>query len=148
MEIEESNLIPLEKLEPEPNPRDSIDFSIKVVGALSSKARSSLKKVSLSQLKKIYIEGALNRQGEEKTYGEWAMAHVNMFLRLVNSKKRKNKDKFFSDVDINATDDGLPSEEDFSQASLDLLEYQLTYNFKNIEELYLDESRDSYSFEV
>lgn len=146
MEAEESNIVPFKNLESNSNPQDSIDFSIKVVDALSFKCKNSLKRVSLSQLKKVYAEGALNKQGEDKTTGEWAMAYVNMFLRLVNSKKRKSKDKFFSDVDIESPDDNLPSEQDFSQASLDILKYQLNYNFKNIEELYLDESRDSFLF--
>ena len=67
-----------------------INFSEKVVTALKNKVKEHnekySKKVSLTQLKKIYRRGAgafssSHRPG--KTRGQWAMARVNMFLKMV-----------------------------------------------------------------
>ena len=74
-----------------------IDFSKKVVEALKNKVKEhnskNKKKVSLSQLKKVYRRGAgafssSHRPG--KTRGQWAMARVNMFLRMVSGKPVKD----------------------------------------------------------
>ena len=73
-----------------------INFSEKVVTALKNKVKEHnekhSKKVSLTQLKKIYRRGAgafssSHRVG--KTRGQWAMARVNMFLKMVRGGKVK-----------------------------------------------------------
>ena len=51
------------------------------------------KKVTLSQLKKVYRRGAgafssSHRPG--KTRGQWAMARVNMFLKMIRGGKVKD----------------------------------------------------------
>lgn len=74
----------------------SIEFSAKVVEALKSKVKEHnskhSKKVSLTQLKKVYRRGAgafstSHRPG--KTRGQWAMARVNMFLKMMAGGKVK-----------------------------------------------------------
>lgn len=74
----------------------SITFSEKVVTSLKNKVKEhndkSSKKVTLGQLKKIYRRGAgafssSHRPG--KTRGQWAMARVNMFLKMVRGGKVK-----------------------------------------------------------
>lgn len=74
----------------------SITFSAKVIEALKNKVaehnKNNSKKVTLSQLKKIYRRGAgafssSHRPG--KTRGQWAMARVNMFLKMVSGGKVK-----------------------------------------------------------
>lgn len=73
-----------------------ITFSDKVVEALKNKVKEHNDKyedkVTLNQLKKIYRRGAgafssSHRPG--KTRGQWAMARVNMFLKMVRGGKVK-----------------------------------------------------------
>ena len=68
-----------------------ITFSDKVVTSLKNKVKDhnekSSKKVSLSQLKKVYRRGSgafssSHRPG--KSRGQWAMARVNTFLKMVS----------------------------------------------------------------
>lgn len=74
-----------------------IEFSEKIVNSLEEKVRSHNekydKKVSLSQLKKVYRRGlgafsSSHRPGQ--TRGSWAMARVNMFLKMVRGGKVKD----------------------------------------------------------
>lgn len=77
-----------------------ITFSDKVIVALKNKVKEHnekhSKKVTLGQLKKIYRRGAgafssSHRPG--KTRGQWAMARVNMFLKMVRGGKVKKSYK-------------------------------------------------------
>ena len=74
----------------------SITFSAKVTESLKNKVKEHnakySKKVSLSQLKKIYRRGAgafSSSHRPNKTRGQWAMARVNMFLKMVRGGKVK-----------------------------------------------------------
>jgi hypothetical protein len=135
-----------------------VEFSIKVVEALSHKTKeynsNSSKKISLSQLKKVYVKGASFKEGGDKTSGQWAMARVNMFLRLISSNTFKdtfNKKKggiSLSKFEIDVTENWTPSEEDFAQALIDIEKFKLDYDFKDVEELYLNENPARFSFEV
>ena len=73
-----------------------ITFSEKVVIALKNKVKEHnekhSKKVTLSQLKKIYRRGAgafSSSHRPNKTRGQWAMARVNMFLKMRRGGKVK-----------------------------------------------------------
>ena len=74
-----------------------IEFSEQVTKSLQTKVKEHnekyQKKVSLTQLKKIYRRGAgafstSHRAG--MTRGQWAMARVNMFLKMVRGGKVKD----------------------------------------------------------
>lgn len=74
-----------------------IEFSEKITNSLQEKMRSHNekydKKVSLSQLKKVYRRGlgafsSSHRPGQ--TRGSWAMARVNMFLKMMRGGKVKD----------------------------------------------------------
>jgi hypothetical protein len=74
----------------------AITFSDKVITSLKNKVKEhnekSSKKVSLSQLKKVYRRGSgafssSHRPG--KSRGQWAMARVNTFLKMVRGGKVK-----------------------------------------------------------
>ena len=74
----------------------AITFSAKVTESLKNKVKEhnakSRNKVTLSQLKKVYRRGAgafssSHRPG--KTRGQWAMARVNMFLKMKRGGKVK-----------------------------------------------------------
>ena len=75
----------------------AIEFSAKVVEALKAKVKEHnskySKKVSLSQLKKVFRRGAgayssSHRPGVSRT--AWGLARVNAFLRLVRGGKVKD----------------------------------------------------------
>ena len=147
----------------------AITFSAKVVDALKNKVKEHnkkhpTKKVTLSQLKKVYRRGAgafsqSHRPGMSR--GGWAMARVNMFLKMKRGGKVKDSyrkadqdvasirfdDLKFEDQKLEAsnsnifdlTDDMIPSEEDFAQAAIDVDLYKLDYDFQDVNELYLDD---------
>lgn len=120
-----------------------ITFSDRVLESLKMKVKDhnskSSKKVTLSQLKKIYRRGAgafssSHRPG--KSRGQWAMARVNMFLKMVRGGKVKDSYRK-ADQDVAKAsaavmiDDGIRdeinlfTEEDFIEAKLDIYNYQL-----------------------
>lgn len=147
----------------------AITFSAKVIEALKNKVKEHnkkhpTKKVTLSQLKKVYRRGAgafsqSHRPGMSR--GGWAMARVNMFLKMKRGGKVKDSyrkadqdvasirfdDLKFEDQELeisnsnifDLTDDMIPSEEDFAQAAIDIDLYKLDYDFQDVNELYLDD---------
>lgn len=142
--------------------RDSdkaIDFSAKVIEALKNKVKEhnskQSKKVSLSQLKKVYRRGAgafssSHRPG--KTRGQWAMARVNMFLRMMSGKSVKDSYRK-ADIDISKSSEIHflyeydPCEEDFIQASIDEKNFGLdSFEFDNVDDLYIYEDEEESGF--
>jgi hypothetical protein len=139
----------------------AIDFSKKVIEALKSKVKEHnskyKKKVTLVQLKKVYRRGAgafssSHRPG--KTRGQWAMARVNMFLRMVSGKPVKDAyRKADSDIARASVNDYTieanfePNDEDFNQADEDIKNYNLNdFDFTSADELYLDDEQDGFHF--
>lgn len=119
-----------------------ITFSEKVLESLKSKVKEHnskySKKVTLSQLKKVYRRGAgafssSHRPG--KSRGQWAMARVNTFLKMVRGGKVKDSyrkaDQDIAKASANVLiDDGVReenffTEEDFIEAKLDIYNHQL-----------------------
>lgn len=120
-----------------------ITFSDRVLESLKTKVKEhnskSSKKVTLSQLKKVYRRGAgafssSHRPG--KSRGQWAMARVNMFLKMVRGGKVKDSYRK-ADQDVAKASAGfiiedgvrdesnLFSEEDLIAAKLDIHNHQL-----------------------
>lgn len=131
---------------------NAISFSNKVIEALKNKVKEhnakQSRKVTLSQLKKVYRRGAgafstSHRPGMMR--GQWAMARVNMFLRMMAGGKVKDSyrkadqdvSKAFVRV-IDISDSWEPEDQDLAQASLDVLEIG-EFDFNSVDELYLDE---------
>ena len=117
-------------------------FQKKVLESLKSKVKEHnakySKKVTLSQLKKVYRRGAgafssSHRPG--KSRGQWAMARVNTFLKMVRGGKVKDSyrkaDQDIAKASANVLiDDGIReenffTEEDLIAAKLDIYNYQL-----------------------
>lgn len=129
----------------------SITFSEKVLTALKNKVKEHnekypSKKVTLSQLKKVYRRGSgafssSHRPG--KTRGQWAMARVNTFLRMRSGKKVK-KSYRAADQDIargSFYEDEKCTVEDFIAANIIIDQYDLDGNpdtdiFPEVEEGY------------
>jgi hypothetical protein len=139
----------------------AIDFSKKVIEALKNKVKEHnskyKKKITLGQLKKVYRRGAgafssSHRPG--KTRGQWAMARVNMFLRMVSGKPVKDAyRKADSDIARASVNDYTieanfePNDEDFNQADEDIKNYNLNdFDFTSADELYLDDEQDGFHF--
>jgi len=111
---------------------EAIQFSAQVTESLKNKVKEHnqkypSKKVTLSQLKKVYRRGAgafssSHRPG--KTRGQWAMARVNMFLKMKRGGSVKDAYRK-ADQDIaNATEfdvvEMIPSEQDLAEAKAEL----------------------------
>jgi hypothetical protein len=138
----------------------AIEFSKKVIEALKNKVKEHnskySKKVTLGQLKKVYRRGAgafssSHRPG--KTRGQWAMARVNMFLKMVSGKPVKDAyRKADNDIARAKTEIVIeagiePDDEDFEIADKDIQEYNLEdFDFSSADELYLDDEEDGVIF--
>ena len=138
---------------------DAITFSTKVIEMLKNKVKDHnskhSRKVNLTQLKKVYRRGAgafssYHRPG--MTRGGWAAARVNMFLRMMAGKsvkdsyRKADSDVARSSASIDISDSWELEDIDFAQAEIDIKEYDLNYNFEDVEELYLDEEDNSSKF--
>ena len=111
-----------------------ITFSEKVITSLKNKVKEHnekhSKKVTLSQLKKVYRRGAgafssSHRPG--KTRGQWAMARVNMFLKMMRGGKVKDSYRAADqdiakafEVCIEDANSFLPTVENLIEAKLEL----------------------------
>jgi len=139
----------------------AIEFSKKVIEALKNKVKEhnskNKKKVTLGQLKKVFRRGAgafssSHRPGQSRV--SWAMARVNMFLKMVRGGKVKDSyRKADSDIAKASTNNYIveanldPDDEDFNQAEIDIKEYNLNgFDFTNVDELYLDDEDEGFYF--
>ena len=137
--------------EPQPQPQksqdDAIKFSVNAMKALAEKrtehnSNNSSNKVTLNQLRSVFCRGAGNCSDAKdsiNTCGEWALARVNMFLRQKSGQKIESSEAIVEMENVfDISDSWLPSEEDFEQAKADIEKYELNYDFKSIDELYLE----------
>ena len=138
---------------------DAITFSTKVIEMLKNKVKDHnskhSRKVNLTQLKKVYRRGAGAFSSSHRpgmTRGGWAEARVNMFLRMMAGKsvkdsyRKADSDVARSSASIDISDSWELEDIDFAQAEIDIKEYDLNYNFEDVEELYLDEEDNSSKF--
>ena len=138
----------------------AIDFSKKVIEDLKNKVKEHnskySKKVTLGQLKKVFRRGAgafssSHRPGQSRT--SWALARVNMFLKMVRGGKVKDAyrkaDSDIAKAKTEITVEAMlePSDEDFELADIDIKEYNLNdFDFTSADELYLDDEEDGVIF--
>jgi hypothetical protein len=138
---------------------DAITFSTKVIEMLKNKVKDHnskhSRKVNLTQLKKVYRRGAGAFSSSHRpgmTRGGWSAARVNMFLRMMAGKsvkdsyRKADSDVARSSTSIDISDSWELEDIDFAQAEIDIKEYDLNYDFENVEELYLDEENNSSKF--
>jgi hypothetical protein len=139
----------------------AIEFSKKVIEALKNKVKEhnskNKKKVTLGQLKKVFRRGAgafssSHRPGQSRV--SWAMARVNMFLKMVRGGKVKDSyRKADSDIARASTNNYIieanldPDDEDFNEAEIDIKNYNLgDFDFVSADELYLDDEDEGFNF--
>jgi hypothetical protein len=140
----------------------AITFSDKVTKALKNKVEmhnnKHSRKVTLSQLKKVYRRGAgafsaSSRPG--KSRGQWAMARVNTFLRMMAGGKVKDSYRA-ADQDIaKASDNNVKTLSQRSLASIDFDEYELVIaasdlvksnvSLAEMDEMYESEDEEEYN---
>jgi hypothetical protein len=140
----------------------AITFSDKVTKALKNKVETHnnkhSRKVTLSQLKKVYRRGAgafsaSSRPG--KSRGQWAMARVNTFLRMMAGGKVKDSYRA-ADQDIaKASDNNVKTLSQRSLASIDFDEYELVIaasdlvksnvSLAEMDEMYESEDEEEYN---
>ena len=124
---------------------EAVSFSVKIINRLDAKMRShnkeSSNKVTLNDLREVYSRGAKSchePKDSESNCGHWALARVNMFLRMKEGEKMSGSSSFAGSQSLDISDYWFPSEEDFDRAAKEIAEFDLNYNFSSIEELYLD----------
>jgi len=140
----------------------AITFSDKVTKALKNKVQQHnekhSRKVTLSQLKKVYRRGAgafsaSSRPG--KSRGQWAMARVNTFLRMMAGGKVKDAYRA-ADQDIaKASDNNVKTLSQKSLTSIDFDEYELVIaasdlvksnvSLAEMDEMYESEDEEEYN---
>ena len=124
----------------------AVKFSVGIINALVEKVEahnsSQPKKVTLHQLKKVFCDSLEDyMQNEDVSNTEWALAKVNLYLRIasgehagtvnvVNTYKKPNL------IEVSAN--WLPSQKDIDAAKLIVEEKKLDYSFKSIDELYIN----------
>lgn len=146
-----------EGLKPSENAQDSLAFifTAKLIDVFNSKIKEfkidNSKSINLSQLKNVYKISA-ELYGEEtppaRNRGHFALARVNMFIRMVSEKRGFYKEIKGSKIKISqflfdSSGCFLPTEEDYVIASIDIEKNELTYDFQNINDLYLEAPEDS-----
>ena len=136
--------------------RDSlnIDFSNKIVGILDHKCKNHnetySRKVTLSQIKDVY-KGTwdLELLGDDCSVNKFALARVNMFLKIVGERKitsayRRADQNLINaslddDRDLDMSPNFYPDEEDFFSAEEDIRAHRLNdYDFSDVNDLYLE----------
>lgn len=122
-----------------------ISYSIKVLDALEAKQKShneeNNSKVNLSKLKTVFkAAGKSYAPDQEVKINTWCMARVNMYLEMVKgekSYKTVEKQIFVDSDDLDLTESFIPTEECFAAAEKDVEENDLSFDFENIDNLYL-----------
>jgi len=131
--------------------KDSLDieFSNKIVGILEDKCKTHNKvyerKVTLSQLKDVY-KGTWSLEPEEDgcSVNKFALARVNMFLKMVGERKitdnyRLTEANLIDDRDLDMSANFYPDEEDFILAEHSIREHSLNdYDLNDVDDLYLE----------
>ena len=122
-----------------------IDYSSNVVIVLQDlmKAHNNNceNKVSLKELKQVFRRGANCEEAKESelSCGVLALARVNMFLRLKNGEIMQASRSYEIGKSTDISDYWFPNEQDLTKASELLKKNNLDYDFKDINNLYLDE---------
>lgn len=110
----------------------NITFSEKVITALENKVKEHnskySNKVSLTQLKKVYRRGAgafSSSHRPNKTRGQWAMARVNMFLKMMKGDKVKDAYRRADQDVAKGSDEYYLEEEGLAFIDFDELDFAL-----------------------
>lgn len=131
-----------------------ISFSVSLVSYLTEKKKEFNKEnktqINIKQLKEVYINGAAMTNEDLNLHG---LARVSMFLRKkiekwltkpadsvekISKLTLETEDIQAENKDLDISSSWVPSKKDFDEARGDLQKYNLNFDFKKVEELYLD----------
>jgi hypothetical protein len=134
-----------------------ISFSSRLVDYLEDEKKEFNKRnkssIKIQQLKEVYARGTCITGEDLNLCG---LSRVHMFLRMKEQKKMKTKASSVSvpkkaselvledqapqktDSLIDISDSWIPEEEDIEKAKACIKEHDLNFDFKNINELYLE----------
>tara|TARA_B100000676_G_C17939613_1_gene765631 strand:+ start:275 stop:787 length:513 start_codon:yes stop_codon:yes gene_type:complete len=124
----------------------AVEFSVKLVEFLDAKAKSHNseclddQKVSLTELKRVYSGAGDCYHAKEAgvSCSMWALARVNMFLRQKLGGKMIISEASIQNYNlIDISEMWLPSDEDYIKANEEIADNGLDYDFKNVDELYI-----------
>ena len=138
---------------------EAIEFSSKVINLLKGKTEKhnleNERLITLNQLKQVFKRGAKEGESSDKT--TWALARVNMFLKMMRGDGIKSTK--VQEVSAKTSLDGLimedcagsedpsqldisnnfyPDEEDILQAEHERSHYFSDYDFRNVDDVYLE----------
>ncbi len=120
-----------------------IDYSSNVVVTLQNLMKAHNKecenRVSLKELKEVFRNGANCAQAKEEELpcGILALARVNMFLRLKSGEIMEAS--ILGNTSLDISDLWYPNKLDFTKAKELAKEHNLDYEFKDVDNLYLEE---------
>lgn len=124
----------------------ALSFSSKLVSLFQYKINEIKLGLNLTQLKKVYKSSAESyAEGTDfaKNRGHFALARVNMFVRMCSEKssfyKKINRSKAnTSEILLDITSSFGPTEEDYIKANLDIEKFELNFDFNDVNDLYLE----------
>ena len=136
----------------------AIAFSGALVSLFKDKMRHHNKensscKVSLTELKDVFINTAASYNYAGYTRTHWALARVNTYLgvkkgeqpKVVTNYEQTSLGGFVFEAKViqkgeyDISSNWIPSTKDFSLAKLEIEENKLNYKFSDISELYLED---------
>tara|TARA_Y100001973_G_scaffold73715_1_gene107566 strand:- start:6200 stop:6667 length:468 start_codon:yes stop_codon:yes gene_type:complete len=136
----------------------AIRFSSDLIGALKGMVRvhnkkSPNNKVNFNSLKKVYINAASDYDYAGYSRGHWALARVNMFLRVANGEmpqaveRTENNNigglifetKIIAEEEHDISMNWVPSQKDFTEAKKQIENNNLLYDFASVKDLYLED---------
>tara|TARA_Y100001973_G_C5160602_1_gene313303 strand:- start:874 stop:1350 length:477 start_codon:yes stop_codon:yes gene_type:complete len=138
----------------------AIAYSSALLELISHKVRNhnknSDRKVTATQLKEVFANAAKSYDYAGYTRSHWSLARVNTFLRVAGGetpKLIKEREQtslgglvfeskiIVKEKEYDISENWIPSQEDFSLAGEEIKKYNLTYNFNNLDELYLNKTK-------
>ena len=146
----------LQNEEEQPDARSEQDsyvsYSVKIVDSLETVKKKyneeNNSKVQIRQLKAVWKAAGKNYDPSSKIeINTWCFARVYMYLDMVKgSKSYKNveKETFTNSYDgLDLTESFVPTQECFELAAASVEKYNLNFDFKNVDNLYLIEGRNN-----
>jgi hypothetical protein len=139
--------------------QDAIDFSNFLVGFFEDICDEE-QGISISDLKKVYRQAGVDCERDKcSDINLWAIAKVNMYVRMKSKKEIKQNIKktkasstnkitalelesplFYENLQsVNIAETWVPSKEDFQLADQYIKKYDLKFTFSSVNDLYIEE---------
>ncbi len=124
----------------------SIAHSVKVIKLLKEEAskhnkEASSNKTTTKELKQVYMDAAKSfDKGRSLNINEWSLSKVFLYLRMKGGEAVEGKYVNIEiDNEINISMEWTPSEGDLKKAKACIEKNRINYEFKNVDDLYLED---------